>query len=330
MTWFAKAIVAWTLAATLSALAIALVSGLLLPCVIAKLERLRPLPRANLLLAWCIAPVALAVVLAALSFAPTLLTMLGLTHDHCGHGSIVPHLCAPAPQGDSLSAVWQLGAALLLAGAFVIIAARALTALRVQRTISRLFRIARRDRQHGIWIIDQGPATVFSAGIGRVHTFVARSLLDSLSAEARAVVLAHERSHRERRDPFRFALAYVGAAFHLPSVRRRLLASLRLACEQAADDAAAQAVGNRLAVADTIIAVEKLSGGHPQQFAPQRFAMGMACTDVIRRVEALLVPHTTSGPVAALSGATLLPIALLASATMLHLAIEQLLGLLIR
>jgi Zn-dependent protease with chaperone function len=330
MTWFAKTIVAWTLAATLAALAIALLSGLLLPRVIAKLECMRPLPRANLLLAWSVAPVALAVVLAALSFAPTLLTLLGLTHDHCGQGSIVPHLCAPAPQGDSLSAVWQLGAALLLAGAFVVICARALTASQVQRTISRLSRIARRDRQNEIWILDDGPATVFSAGIGRVHTFVAGSLLDHLSAEARSVVLAHERSHRERRDPLRFALAYIGAAFHLPHVRRRLLASLRLACEQVADDAAARAVGSRLAVADAIVAVEKLSGQHPWQLASRQFAMGLACTDVVRRVEALLAPGTPRGRGAVLSGATLLPVALLASAAMLHLAIEQLLGFLIR
>jgi beta-lactamase regulating signal transducer with metallopeptidase domain len=330
MTWFAKALVAWTLAATLAALAIALVSGLLLPRVMTRLERMRPLPRANLLLAWAVAPVALAVALAALSFAPTLFTVLGLTHDHCGHASVVPHLCAPAPQGDSLSLVWLAGAGALLAGALIVIMARILTALLAQRAVSQLSRLTRHDRQQDIWILDHGPAIAFSGGIGRVRTFISRSLLDNLSPEARAIVMAHEQSHRLRRDPLRFALAYVGSAFHLPSVRRHLLASLRLACEQAADDAAAHVVGNRLAVADTIVTVEKLSGPHLQPITTRQFAMGMACTDVVRRVEALLAQNPAGGRGALLGGATLLPVALLGSAALLHLTIEHLLGFLIR
>jgi beta-lactamase regulating signal transducer with metallopeptidase domain len=325
MTWFAKMLVAWTLAAALSALLIALLSAVLLPRLLARLERVAPLPRANLLLAWCTAPLVLAVMLAALSFAPTLLTVLGLAHDHCGHGGVVPHLCAPAPQGSSLSAGWQLGAALLLGGACLVVAARALLAARTGREVSRLLRLARRDAQHGVWIVDHERAMAFSAGLTRVHTFISQSLLDCLSAKARAVVLAHERMHRERRDPLRFAIAYVGAAFHLPAVRKRLLASLRVACEQAADDAAARAVGDRLAVADTIVAVEKLSGTNARPFA-----MGMACTDVVHRVEALLEPRPERRPYTRLASATLLPVALLTGAAFLHLAIEQLLGFLIR
>ena len=79
-------------------------------------------------------------------------------------------------------------------------------------------------------------------------------------------------------------MALLGAV-HGPSTRRRLAADLALACEEAADEAAAEAVGDRTLVAESILAVERLLGAAAPRMG---LALGMAHCAAEARVEALL------------------------------------------
>jgi hypothetical protein len=323
MAWLNTSLLAWTLASASAGSSIALVSSWVLPGSLRITERLAPAVRANVLLAWCVAPIGLAVTLASLSFGPTLLAAAGVAADHCADGA-VPHLCAREVGTRGIGPLWGATACLLVVLIVGVLGAGIRRALAAERVIARLIETADRDTATGAWVIDSRQATVFSAGLRRVHTFVSGTLLNALAKSERRIVFAHEDAHRQRLDPLRFALADIGSGFHLPGARRSLLHAMRLACEQACDEIAAQSVGDRLSVAEAIVAVEKVAGCRTEAFAP-----GFVCTDVVRRVEALIEPRATPGPrgLWLLAALLLLP-ALLGASAGLHLIVEQFLGFL--
>jgi hypothetical protein len=92
----------------------------------------------------------------------------------------------------------------------------------------------------------------------------------------------------------RLVAAALLSAGHLPATRRLLLADLALACEQAADDEAAAAVGDRLRVAEAIVTVERVLGSSQSGLAA---AMGMDGASTVARVEGLLREPQASGPI---------------------------------
>ena len=55
------------------------------------------------------------------------------------------------------------------------------------------------------------------------RVLLSRGLFDALSAEERAVILAHERAHVRRRDALVGSVARAVAVFHLPWVGRWLV-----------------------------------------------------------------------------------------------------------
>ena len=98
-------------------------------------------------------------------------------------------------------------------------------------------------------------------------------------------MVAHERAHAARRDALAMTLARVVALVHLPAIRRRILAELALASEQACDEDAARACGDRVLVAETIVASERAAASAPP-FAAPGIAFGGG--EVAGRVESLL------------------------------------------
>jgi beta-lactamase regulating signal transducer with metallopeptidase domain len=97
--------------------------------------------------------------------------------------------------------------------------------------------------------------------------------------------VAHERAHAVRRDALVLTVARVLTLAHLPHVRRRILADLALACEQACDEEAARACGDRVRVAETIVAAERAAAtASPSPVAGLAFGGG----EVVHRVESLL------------------------------------------
>ena len=109
-----------------------------------------------------------------------------------------------------------------------------------------------------VCIVDGLPVPAFTAGWLRPVIYVARALGDgpaALPREQLAAVLAHEGSHRTRRDPLRlFALrALSKALFWLPGLRA-LTDDVADEAEIRADDAAIRVV-DRLSLASALVAL---------------------------------------------------------------------------
>ena len=160
----------------------------------------------------------------------------------------------------------------------------------------------------------------------RIH--VSDGLAEALSPAELAVVLAHERAHARRRDGMRkLAAAALGRA-HLPPVRRWLARELSLACEQACDAEAGRRVGDRLRVAETILATERLMAGQ----ARGRSVCAFGGSAVAERVQALLhppPPRASTGPALRWALAAALPAVVLGAADPLHHLVEHLLALIL-
>ena len=116
---------------------------------------------------------------------------------------------------------------------------------------------------------------------------------------------------------------------HWPSLRRALQAELVLASEQTCDEAAARQVGDRLAVAETILAVERLLARAriPEHVALASFG-GSAVEARVRSLLASAPPEPVRGSLWWLA-----PTALAAAVVLvdpLHHVTEHVLGLLLR
>jgi Zn-dependent protease with chaperone function len=123
-----------------------------------------------------------------------------------------------------------------------------------------------------------------TVGAFRPRVVVSEGLVRALAPDALAAVLAHERAHVRRRDALRAWLAGALSRLHLPRIRRELLAALALASERACDEAAAEATGDRLLVAEAILAVERLAPRAPAA----ALAASFGASAVPARVEGLL------------------------------------------
>jgi Zn-dependent protease with chaperone function len=142
-----------------------------------------------------------------------------------------PYANAPAIALVTLAAI----------GAVVIAAAATASArhLAAQRRFMR--RLAgRAPRPSGdIVVFDDAAPQAFCAGLARPQIYLSSGALRALEAGALRAVIAHERHHRDRRDPLRVLLATVlsEALFFLPVMARlrdRFVALLELAADDAA------------------------------------------------------------------------------------------------
>jgi Zn-dependent protease with chaperone function len=103
-------------------------------------------------------------------------------------------------------------------------------------------------------LIDGGQPRALCAGYLRPRIYVSSGAVEALSADELRAVVAHERHHRERRDPLRLLVArtLADALFFLPALRR---VSARYAelVELAADEAAIGALGERRTLARALL-----------------------------------------------------------------------------
>lgn len=271
--------------------------------------RARALPaavRARVLLAWAAAPVIAATVLVGLVLWPSLGAVLGLAVDHCPAHAGHVHLCLhhlPA------SGPWLVGAVGL--GGFVVVTGTALVrALRTAALAARLAGARSFELPSGAGVVESPRAFALTAGWFRPRVLVSTALVARLTPAQLEIVVTHERAHAERRDALAVTVARVLALAHLPFVRRGLLADLTLACEQACDDAAARGCGDRVLVAETILAAERAAGSPP--FAAPGLAFGGS--EIGSRVEALLAAPVDGAPPRHLRWIVLAAAAALASA----------------
>lgn len=209
------------------------------------------------------------------------------------HADTLLHLCVWHPSGNGQSA-WLWGALALLAGYAVWLALRAVVGLwRARRTLASMVRLSwRPGYPDKLRVLDVDQPMALACGVENGHILLSTSLMRRLDPTQLRVVLAHEQAHIANRDVLHRLIAVVLSSIQLPGTRRRLLRDLELALEQRCDFAAANEVGCPVAVAETIVAVEKIFRQHAKEQMP--LAMAFFSDFVPERVEALLSSKHTS------------------------------------
>ncbi len=282
-----------------------------------SLERVEPRARARIWTFAALLPLLVSMLLVGAVLVPH--SWLGLP-EHCvHHDDDHLHLCvlhgAPAPS----LAVIALSCAIALriaAGAIVELARAARASLALRRV-----RVAGTDPTSELVRLPFDAPVAFTAGWLRPQVFASACVADR---PERRAVLAHEEDHARHRDPLVRLLARLAAVLHAPGIAGRIVRELAGAQELAADEHAARVVGDRLEVAEQILAFARDAAASPSAVAA--FAEG----EVARRVRTLLEPPDyVPGPslahglvLVALGGA-----ATALAATSIHHAIEGLLAL---
>lgn len=261
--------------AVLMAAALAVGLGWLYAGLRPRVLRLAPARRARLLLLLAALPAGLG----ALHAAVCLASVACFFHRH----GALPALCELHPAS---AASWILTGLLLVAlgGPLVRTLRREGTSRRRLRQLSGSARLV-----EGARLVESDAP--FAAATDR-EILLSSGLLRHISPTLMPAVVAHERAHVRRRDPTRMRWAMRLTTLWLPRARRVLLADLELACEQACDEHAAEVVGDRVLVAQALLAVERLLG-HPVALQPAAQPFHGGC--FVARVEALLDPPRPAG-----------------------------------
>lgn len=166
------------------------------------------------------------------------------------------------------------------------------TVRRAVTTWGLLPQVATFDSQLGAWVVPSPELLCLSFGVLRPVIVISEGMLAQTTQQEREVMVGHEKAHLRRRDTL-MRLVTQGATFLLlPYARRRLLRELDLSAERACDEDSASRLGDRLAVGETIIRVERLVVEMKEDRTPSESAL-MAegfRSSTVARVEALLLP----------------------------------------
>ncbi|MFB6262742.1 MAG: M48 family metalloprotease [Bradymonadaceae bacterium] len=270
-------------------------------------------------------PLVGAALLLGTALLPSVLDAAGLITDHCHiHPNHHFHLClVHASHIHASSTGWlALGIAALAVGSRLVGTLR--THARVRRRLRELLSLARPSEDDRFAVVDSERLFAATAGLFDPRVFVSRGLRDRLEGASLEMVTAHEHAHAHHSHGLaKLALAAIGS-LHLPGVARDLRREFDLACEQIADREAAESVGDPVAVAETLIRVERLRTAPP--VAPERSSFG--ASDIERRVESLLESNESSRrrsfPLLALAGCS--GLAMLANHQWIHHALETVLS----
>jgi Zn-dependent protease with chaperone function len=265
------------------AVAGSLVSALAASRWFATLKTVVPQVRVWLLAALAVLPIAAGVSALAVAFTPSFLHALDLVRDHCAHHSgHAFHLCFVHGHPPDASGMVLGGSGI----AFLWLIGRWTQEIwRVRRAGdwgNQLAALARFDADIHAWTLPCDRVLAATVGLFNPQIYVSKKMRTDLSSGQFRAVMAHERAHVNRRDGLVKLLARLAAHLHLPVVRERLIAELDLACEQACDDEAARVIGDRLTVAEAILAVERHVADQPSA------ALGFGAHAIEQRVRGLL------------------------------------------
>lgn len=239
--------------------AISSATALGFPFLRRPLGRLHPNLRANALRAVAMAPAGLATVGVLLCFAPKLFGSAFSRADHCfQHADSHPHFCLDHPPQVSFGAELWMGLAVLGVALAVTVVIQGSRFRKSSRILRQLASTARFDARRRAWLIDSDLPVAMSVGVVRPRTLLSSGLLRVIPVRLVDAIVAHEHAHEHRRDGL-WKLATELLSFgHFPGTRRAVTMDLELACEQACDEEAGLALGNRTRVAEALIAMERV------------------------------------------------------------------------
>ena len=310
------------------AVLVAIVSAVIYPLVRQRMTELTPRLRSNILLAWLVAPALIGGLLSILSFMPSLFSMFGGVPDHCSVHDGHLHLCLIHPPLPADSMYSSLLMMLLEGVVLVFFAIYTICFLRACKLQRALMITSRQHAELDVRIVEWDGPLAISAGIWRIRVFISEKLMQTLTPRQLDVVLAHELAHMKRKDPLRHLLGHTFSLTHIPWLRKRLLADMDHACEQACDEFAASKTGDRLHVAATIVFVERLFNKQQLPFT----AMSITGSNISQRVESLLLDPAEYRPGyrAYLLIVAVVLIVLFSSVEELHHQTESILGFVTR
>jgi Zn-dependent protease with chaperone function len=269
-----------------------LASALLARLFRARLSQWEPRARHRALAMLAALPVLTALALLFAASFPSFVALIVPGLDHCPvHDDGHAHLCFIHLPKVGINTGLMLGLVFLVSYALLRAALAASSVLRAVRVVAALAKTGEQRRDLCITIVETTQPVCLAAGLLRPRVLLSRGLFDSLSAEERTVILAHEQAHVRRLDAFVASFIRALAVAHLPWVGSRLVRELEIAAEQACDEEAAAAVTDRVAVAAAILTVERAAQhAAASQLDPVAVAFGARAVE--RRVEALLTEPT--------------------------------------
>jgi Zn-dependent protease with chaperone function len=317
-------------AASYAGLASTLICALVYGQVRARINFIEPSSRARIFLFLAALPVIAALAGLVASFLPSILSWAGLVADHCHLHPDHIHLCLrhPPQLAHTLLASMFVATVGVICGSILL--SWLLHMFSTRRMVRQLLQASQHDAARALHIVDTDAPLAFAAGLHQPQLFLSSRLVANLSRAQLDAVIAHERAHAARHDALVQTIASALSHLHLPATRKRILADLSLAAEQACDEAACVASGDRLVVAEAIIAVERLFVTHLPRQSPALCATShFNDSNVNARVAAILDAPVLQRPSARLFWAIAL-LAVLGLAVLgdpLHHATESLLGL---
>ncbi|HEU0030039.1 MAG TPA: M56 family metallopeptidase [Kofleriaceae bacterium] len=277
--------------------------------------------RAMFAAALVLAPVVAAIVVGVVGARSLLLAGI----DHCtGHGHH-PHLCLV--HGGAWVEVPVAVVAVAMVGAYLVVRVCQLawTAWTARGALREIAAVSR-EVEPGVFVASVTTAFCFTAGIIRPRIYVSSAIWDTLEADERAAMLAHERAHVRQRDLAWRMLFGIATLFGAPILARVVLGRWERATERACDRDATRVVQSDV-VASALVRMSRL-----QLAATAGMSFGGAAA-LDERVQALLADpaHDERLARALRGGAIAMFVIAIGSAALgsdpIHHALETLLGL---
>lgn len=252
-----------------------------------SMRRLHPDPRADILRVIAVGPVAFASLGLMLCFAPKLVAGRSSGVDHCHqHADTHAHFCLiHRPDGAVYGADLQVGLMVLGLAILTFVGTRLWRLRRSSESLRQLVRTARPDAARQAWWIETEQPVALSVGVMRSQTLLSSGLMKLFPERLLDSIVMHERAHARRRDGLWRIVTELMSFGHMPSTRRMILSELELACEQACDEEAGEFLGDRVQIAEALLAMERLRQD-TREAVPAALAFGEH--QLPARVESLL------------------------------------------
>lgn len=260
-----------------------------------RIERLTASQQANYLFILASAPALFGIILIFIAFFPSLLTLLGLMHDHCQtHGGYHLHLCLS--HTPVLSTNNYVNFISLVISVFL--AYRLLKVGISLFKIHALIKILHLGQPHytadKVCLVQSNKPFAFVAGLLKPVIYISDQLKQNLRDSQFQALLAHERAHLYRKDHWRIFLANHCSLFLWPSLRNHLLDRLELSSEYSCDSIAAATINNPIEVAETLLQVYKLQQHIANNKIPAISLNQFLSSNVEKRITALLTGNNKS------------------------------------